>query len=189
VILFDATVFPSAAPQSIMLTSQLPEITADRLVIDASNAGVILNGSAMSQGSGLVVAGADGVVIRGLQVVNFPVDGIDLGTGTTNAIIGGDRAIGVGPLGQGNLLSGNGETGAWVHGAGTTGNRFLGNFVGTDVTGRIARPSGQPQRHGQCYRWQYSEHAQSRQRQRHSRHPIAEHDQRQPGTGQRHRSR
>ncbi len=99
VILFDATVFPSAAPQSIMLMSQLPEITADRLVIDASNAGVILNGSAMSQGSGLVV------------------------------------------LGQGNLLSGNGDTGAWVHGAGTTGNRFLGNFVGTDVTGRIARPN------------------------------------------------
>ena len=123
------------------MTSQLPVITVDRLVVDASNAGVILDGRSMAQGSGLIVAGADGVVIRGLQIVHFPVNGIDLGEGTTNAIIGGDRATGVGPLGRGNLLSDNGDTGAWVHDPGTTANRFLGNFIGTDVTGRIPRPN------------------------------------------------
>lgn len=44
-ITFDATVFPPTSPMTITLTSGLPELTQGNLTIDASNAGVILDGS------------------------------------------------------------------------------------------------------------------------------------------------
>jgi hypothetical protein len=43
----------------------------------------------------------------GLQILNFPSNGIQ-GDGNWNQF-GGSRAIGTGLLGQGNLLSGNGN--------------------------------------------------------------------------------
>src|SRR3974390_1075088 len=44
-ITFDPAVFPANAPATIVLSSGLPELTQGYLTIDASNAGVILNGS------------------------------------------------------------------------------------------------------------------------------------------------
>ncbi|MBI9044747.1 MAG: right-handed parallel beta-helix repeat-containing protein [Anaerolineaceae bacterium] len=45
VIQFDPTVFPLSQPASIYIESSLPEITVNEITIDASNAGVILDGS------------------------------------------------------------------------------------------------------------------------------------------------
>jgi hypothetical protein len=50
-ITFDAIVFPSDAPVTIFITSGLPEIMQGNVTIDASNAGVILDGN-NSQASG-----------------------------------------------------------------------------------------------------------------------------------------
>ena len=44
-ITFDPAVFPPAAPVTISITSELPHIHESNLSIDASNAGVILDGS------------------------------------------------------------------------------------------------------------------------------------------------
>ncbi len=132
---FEPQVFSSTMPVTITLSSSLPVITTDALTVDGSDAGVVLDGSELSIGSGLVISGANEVTIRGLQVLNFPSNGIELAGGTSNAVIGGDRSAGAVPLGQGNLLSGNGGYGVWLCGTGVTNNQVLGNYIGTDVTG------------------------------------------------------
>ncbi|MBN2392719.1 MAG: VCBS repeat-containing protein [Anaerolineae bacterium] len=133
---FDPTVFPPTMPATITLLSELPHIITNGLTIDASNAGVVLDGSQLtSYEDGLHVDGADFVTIRGLQVVNFPYDGIELANGTTHAEIGGNRNVGNGPLGQGNLCSSNGDNGILIGGYGTVNNTIIGNFVGIDLAG------------------------------------------------------
>ena len=142
VILFDPAVFPPAAPQTITLTSNLPRILQNNVTVDASNAGVILDGSPISGDSfGLVIWGSQGVTIRGVQIVNFTL-GILIGNGATNNIIGGDRAIGSGPLGQGNRISGNSYVGVWLQNAGTSHNTISGNFIGTNLSGDGAVGNG-----------------------------------------------
>lgn len=138
-ITFDTGVFPPSSPVTISLSSPLPWIITDSLTIDASNAGVILDGSGVSSGDGFTIVSADGVTIRGLQILRFPSYGVSVLTGTTNTTIGGERFTGSGPLGQGNLISGNQwGAGVRIEGAGTMSNTILGNFIGTDVSGTAA---------------------------------------------------
>ena len=137
-ILFDPSTFPPGTPMTITLASDLPWIYVDNLTIDASEAGVILDGSGLASDShGLVIAGVQGVTLRGLQIKGFYL-GVLLGWGATNNTVGGDRAIGAGPLGQGNLISGNSYVGVQLQGAETANNSIIGNFIGTDLTGNSA---------------------------------------------------
>ena len=75
--------------------------------IDASNAGIILDGSNIGEDFvPCLQIISDGNAVRGLQFVNFaPSAGISLSGGAQHNLIGGDRHIGSGPLGQGNLAS------------------------------------------------------------------------------------
>jgi len=75
--------------------------------------GVILDGRdvPVATTNGLEIRGANGVTVKGLQVLNFPDDGIEIAGGSQGVTIGGDRDVGAGPLGEGNLISGNGEAG------------------------------------------------------------------------------
>jgi hypothetical protein len=125
---------------TINLASPFPTITLDGLTIDASNAGVILDGSsiAITTANGLQIHGADGIVVKGLQVINFPDDGIEIAGGAQNVIIGGDRTVGAGLLGEGNLISGNGDDGIYLAGATTAWNTIEGNYIGTNRQGTAA---------------------------------------------------
>jgi parallel beta-helix repeat protein len=137
-ILFDPTTFPPGSPATISLASDLPWILVNDLTIDASDAGVILDGSALPSGSlGLVLGSVSGVNLRGLQILGF-TRGVVIGFGAANNTIGGDREIGAGPLGQGNLVSGNENTGIQLQDEGTDNNSIIGNFIGTDLTGSSA---------------------------------------------------
>jgi len=137
---FDPTVFPPTSPMTISLTSPLPDIFQGNLTLDASDAGVILDGSQIPYGYyRAFVLVSDGNVIRGFQIVNFPYDGILIANANDN-IIGGDREVGSGPLGQGNLIAGNGGHGIQIH-QDCTNNQILGNYIGTDVHGVSAWPN------------------------------------------------
>lgn len=133
-ILFSAVVFSPSSPLTITLLSCLPTIVQDYLTIDASNAGVILDGSATS-GEGCTGLGieADNVRISGLQIVNFSGSGIEL-RGQNNTI-GGDTTLGAGPLGQGTLICKNGGAGIALLDSGTLSNTIRGNLVGVDPAG------------------------------------------------------
>ena len=141
-ITFDPAVFPPSKPATIFLKaedhdSSLPNVNQGDLTIDASDAGVILNGSNIPGEwiSGLKII-SDSNTIWGLQIVNFSGVGIFLGNGARNNTIGGDRSVGLGLLGQGNLVSSN-RGGIQLYGNGTSHNTITGNLVGTDSTGVV----------------------------------------------------
>ncbi|MDA2937324.1 right-handed parallel beta-helix repeat-containing protein [Acidobacteria bacterium AH-259-A15] len=137
IITFDPNVFPSNNPTTITLTSGLPEISQGSLTIDASNAGVILDGSEMTDPElryGLHIL-SNSNTIRGLQIVGFPEAGITLEQGASHNLIGGDRGIGTGPLGQGNLISGNGSFGIALLDEGASFNTIQGNYIGINLDG------------------------------------------------------
>ena len=135
-IIFDSDIFPPNTPATIYLRSQLPGIGQGNLTIDASNAGVILDGNNISEGFvvGLHLT-SDGNTVQGLRFINFdPGAGISLSHGAQNNMIGGNRSIGSGLLGQGNLIS-NGCIGISLWGEATSFNIILGNMIGIDPTG------------------------------------------------------
>jgi hypothetical protein len=135
-ITFDPSVFPPEAPVTIAITSGLPQIIQGNLTIDASDAGVILDGSNATGEwqAGLEIVSSNRNTIRGLQVSNFSGPGIAIAGDAENNIIGGDRSIGAGPFGQANLLSNN-DNGVVLSTPGTSLNMITGNLIGTDAEG------------------------------------------------------
>jgi hypothetical protein len=134
-ITFDTSVFPPTSPVTIALTSALPPLEQGNVTIDASDAGVILDGSALSGGAGLRLE-SSGNVIKGLEIYHFPNIGIRLEPGADQNVIGGDNTVGAGPTGEGNVLSENGVDGLWIEG---DDNVVQGNFIGTDAAGKTDR--------------------------------------------------
>ena len=131
-ITFDSSVFSPTNPVTIALTSELPPITQGNLTVDASDAGVILDGTNLPEGSdGLRISSSDNT-IKGLQILHFDRYGIAVSDNASYNIIGGNRTIGAGPSGQGNVLSANGFDGLRIDGS---DNTVLGNLIGTDATG------------------------------------------------------
>jgi len=122
---------------TIALSSGLPELNQTSLTIDASNAGVILDGSNISTPNpqhGLSISSDDNI-IRGLQITDFSDAGIGLYGGAQYNVIGGDRSVGDGPLGQGNLIGGNGNFGIGLWDEGTSHNTIQGNYIGINLDG------------------------------------------------------
>jgi hypothetical protein len=135
-ITFDPAVFPPDAPATISLDNCLPPIEQGYLTVDASDAGVILDGSGIGDEwcSGLTITSSWNTV-QGLWFDGFmPGAGIELSGGAQHNLIGGDPGIGSGPLGQGNLVS-HGGLGFNIVNVGTSYNTIMGNFIGTDRDG------------------------------------------------------
>lgn len=133
VIEFEPEVFPPDDPTTIKLVTELPFIEKNNLIIDASNAGVIIDGSQITTGwiAGLQIVSADEVKIMGIHFMNFPGPGIAISGNSTRNIIGGSRVYGSGPYGQGNLFSHN-ERAIDLSTSSTTKNTLVGNLIGTD---------------------------------------------------------
>jgi hypothetical protein len=92
-----------------------------------------------NQGAGVVITGAGtsgntvyndyiGVDWTGKLALGNTGDGVDIQAGASSNTIGG-ATIGI------NVISGNGQNGIAVAGAGTTGNSIQGSYIGTDATG------------------------------------------------------
>ena len=134
-IKFDPAVFPPDAPISIyVIDEEMPGINVDDLTLDASNAGVILDGSQLEGDwvAGLQIVSSSNASIMGLQISHFPGPGIAISGDSTHNVIGGDRALGAGPWGQGNLLSNN-KVGLDIATEGTRLNTATGNLIGVDL--------------------------------------------------------
>lgn len=136
-ILFDPKTFPPKAAVTIALGSPLPSLETGSITIDASNAGVILDGQQQVP-VGLRIASSYNTIM-GLQFVNFPMDGITLEFPGEYNQIGGDHSVGGAVSGQGNVFSGcqNG-----IRALFTRYNTIKGNFVGTNPAGtQAAKPN------------------------------------------------
>jgi hypothetical protein len=118
IITFAPEVFPPAAPVSIALHSALPYLIHSGVTVDARSAGVILDGGDLPGGSSGLVVTSDHNVIRGVQIFNFPENGVEITDGAKNNIIG-----------ESNVVSCNGGNGIYIEGNGTTSNTIHGNSI------------------------------------------------------------
>jgi len=125
-ITFDPQIFPPDKPATIYVMSEEPHITQASILVNASNAGVILDGS---QAVGEWIPGlelnSDRNTIWGLKIVGFSGVGIVVSGGQHN-VIGGDRSIGSGPSGRGNDIQEN-DMGIGLWGDSTSNNIIVGN--------------------------------------------------------------
>ncbi|MCA9969100.1 MAG: hypothetical protein KC425_02740, partial [Anaerolineales bacterium] len=138
IITFDPAIFPPAVPMTIYIAMPLPVITQGNLTIDASNAGVVLDGvsAVISTTDGLAIE-SDGNVIMGLQILHFPHNGIRISNGASLNQIGGDRTTGTAPNGQGNILTRNHGAGIKITGGASASNTIQGNLIGLDTNGGV----------------------------------------------------
>ena len=130
---------PGPGPHVISVNSELPPITDSLLVIDGTTqpgnfpmAGlIIIDGSALAPGGnhGLVIYKRR-TEIYGLQIQNFPDDGIQFFAGTFGEDLYLANII-IGAPGKGNVIISNGAYG--VDGPVTHGLSIQGNYVGTDL--------------------------------------------------------
>lgn len=126
-ITFDPTIFPPAAPVTITLTTPLPALTQGNLTLDASSAGMVLDGSQLSgeDTHGLDIS-SDGNVVRGLEILNFPGAAVGLREGVSDTVV------------RDNLLSGNGSFGVGIWGTETVSNTIQSNRIGINRDGHTA---------------------------------------------------
>lgn len=90
-ITFDSSVFPLGNPTTIALMSNLPPIVQGNLTIDASGAGVILNGSQISMDAVGLYVDSENNTIKGLHILQFQGWGIRLTANANNNIISGNN--------------------------------------------------------------------------------------------------
>ncbi len=105
----------------------------------------------------LISGNGVGVEINGVNATGNRVLGNFIGTEATGTLSLGnlvngvsirnapDNTIGGAAPGERNVISGNGQDGVNIFGSTATGNRVLGNFIGADLTGTLARGNS---RHG-----------------------------------------
>ncbi|QDU91273.1 Hemolysin, chromosomal [Pirellulimonas nuda] len=151
---------------TITPASTLPAITETLAINGATQPGVRIDGATVL-GSGLQIsgAGANGSIVRGLSITRFS-DGVTIVDSDSNTIagnfIGTDAAstpglgnaiavnisgdsdnntIGGATLSDRNILSGNSLHGVMVMGAAASGNRIVGNLIGTNAAGDAALPN------------------------------------------------
>jgi hypothetical protein len=104
---------------------------ADRNVISANgNWGVEINGSTAANNS--LLGNYIGLAADGKTMLGNAYWGVDISDAPNNNI-GGTAS------GDGNVISGNDEGGIFFYGAHAAGNQMLGNLIGTDAGGTLAR--------------------------------------------------
>jgi len=132
-ITFDPEVFNPEAPAAIMILQILPELNRDHLTIDASDAGVILDGGGAEYGA--LSINARHITIQGLHIINFEGTAITLWENAQHNLIGGNPDIGAGPLGQGNLITGS-RDGIIIQKGGSH-NTIAGNRIGVEFNDHV----------------------------------------------------
>ena len=131
-ITFDSITFSPDSPSSIYLTRRLLSIKQGYLTIDASDAGVILDGLGIGGWTPAFEIKSQYNIIRGIHIQNFSGAGFTISPGADGNIIGGDRETGAAQFGQGNVIV-NCSDGLIIR---SNGNTITGNLIGTDGSER-----------------------------------------------------
>jgi titin len=71
----------------------------------------------------------------GTSMLSNKNGGVEVSGGATNTMIGGTAP------GEGNLISGNTNSGVAIYGSGTTGTQIIANRIGTDQSGMLGVPN------------------------------------------------
>jgi parallel beta-helix repeat protein len=119
-VTFSPMIFPPADPGYIVVVSPLPSIACGNVTIEASNAGVVLNGSATPGGTAGLIVASDSNSIRGVEIINFPAGGVILAAGADHNTL------------EGNRISGSGGQGLHIYGA---NNIIENNLIGIAADG------------------------------------------------------
>jgi len=133
-IVFNPDVFKPGEPATISILGPLPELNKHHLTIDASNAGVILDGGGRPFGA--LSINAEQVTVQGLRIVNFDGTAITLWENAHYNAIGGEPGASAGSLGQGNLISGN-RDGIIIQEGGSH-HTIAGNLIGVEFNGFVS---------------------------------------------------
>jgi parallel beta-helix repeat protein len=157
----DSIVFHLPSGQNtINLQSALPAITGAVTIDGTTQPGyqgkpvVELNGSNAGAANGLNIT-ASNVTVKGLLIDDFQGDGVFIKGPSTGDRLQGDQifnngvdgvliinssgnVLGGTQAGEGNFIAGNGGDGVAISGRGATGNRLLGNWIGTLSDGSMA---------------------------------------------------
>ena len=83
-IIFDPVVFPPNNPTTIAVASPLPSLLSANITLDASNAGVILDGSQAPVGTNGLILERSSCTVLGLTIRNFPGNGIFIAAGANS---------------------------------------------------------------------------------------------------------
>jgi trimeric autotransporter adhesin len=126
--------------------------------IYADKSGNLFGGTGANQGN-IVSGNTRGVTFEGSMATNNRVQGNLIGTdatgslnrgnrfnvqllgGASNNVIGGATAAARNIISGGKDAEGNDGTGISIAGQGTTANRIIGNYIGTDITGTLSIPN------------------------------------------------
>lgn len=94
---FDPVVFPPASPATITLTSgPLPNLDAGNVTVDATSAGVILNGSRLTGWENGLSITSSGNTVKGLRIVGFSGAGVNIIGAAAMSNTVRDNHIGIG---------------------------------------------------------------------------------------------
>ncbi|MEO8279377.1 MAG: DUF4347 domain-containing protein, partial [Ideonella sp.] len=108
---------------------------ADRNVVAGNtNDGIALDGA--SAHDNLVLGNFVGINANGVATIVNGAQGVYIGSGAANNTVGGTVA------GAANVIGGSAFAGVEINGAGSTGNKVQGNFIGTDVGGTLNLANG-----------------------------------------------
>ena len=99
-----------------------------------SNYAITVDGSGHGVTGNLIGLAPDGMTVRANQGGVLVYAGA--GTPTANVTVGGTAT------GAGNVIAGNTQAGVTISNGTTSGTRLLGNYIGTDATGSLARGNG-----------------------------------------------
>jgi len=131
-IVFDPGIFPPEGPGAINLFEPLPQLHTDNDTVDASSAGVILDG--INQWFDCLQITSSGNSVKGLQIHDCDC-GVRIWGGAQNNTVGGSAEA------DRNVLTGS-RDGVCIHDGGTSGNVVIGNYIGTDPSGSHAIGNG-----------------------------------------------
>jgi len=151
-VVFHPFVFPPASPATIALSDELPSLDTGDDTVDASAAGVAVQGGGWDAFNCFVVESdnnaikrlvihncRNGVLVRGR---NNTVAGNYIGTNASGDADANDTGIGIDSGDENvidrNVISGN-DVGVSISGG--EGNIVAGNYIGTDATGTAALPN------------------------------------------------